>query len=826
MSEPLSLFNELKQGGYDACLVSTFSIDFPFYEDVLLRRMQSSGINHHMLFVDKGMCLSSMAERPPVKAGTHYVLAPMDCPRAFHPKLLLLLGKNKGLLAVGSHNLTLSGFGQNLEITNVIRFTKNTDEEFLTVFQIAFRAFREWLDGYGTALPATATDALERTLHLSPWLNSEETAGGQDECDLLFTSSVSVGLWEQLKDYIPDTVQQIIGMSAFFDRKLAFVSQLKSLTHSAPIIAVQPDTVSAPDALLNDPDLKIVDVNAVDKISLGKSYVHAKIIYIQGEQDLFVSGSANLSSPAWTDSTERRNAEAVLVLHGQHATEVVKELALNDLMDAPPVKKITAPDMPSTELASMSVELLIVEDTGEANILIPKKSDWGESIVLGYQNMLGEQDSIEYKQKDGSWVINRDALHEGEVICVFKQSDILARIVLLNTPQIRNNSSAGKERRLQQVLGTLNSDNPEIDLLFRCFDQMIPRNIDFKGTKSTKNTKQGPKPEDDEPETLLADLSVENIRRASSGRHRCSGGDIGLVLDMFIYNLGSLNRRDSTKAFGEDELGRNEEDLIGSDDNFKPPKPEPGKAAELENIDKLCRNKIATIMKRLDAQLGKTNSLKHEQLKTMVPVTLATLVLIHELYSAQKDRHWVVQQVFSDLCETVFVKLFSEKMPIELDVSSENAEDSIYHSDEWAQLLGYATWIAFQNNIVLQARLPLSAIKEGKDLLRWKNACWLFLSQRISADDMSANVANRLLSQEGGNAEGWFSALSKAGKQISTEQRLPMTTGFGLASSPKKTFEGYKLVTYADNDWVVLAGINAKDKPARFKQGFLNVVEG
>ena len=144
MSQTISLFKELKDGGYDACLMTTFSIDFPFYEDVLLRRMQSSGINHHILLVDKGMGLAAMHERPPCKAGSHYVLAPMDCSGAFHPKLLMLLGKNKGLLAIGSHNATLSGFGQNLEITNVLRFSKGNDEEYLSIFQQAYQAFHEW----------------------------------------------------------------------------------------------------------------------------------------------------------------------------------------------------------------------------------------------------------------------------------------------------------------------------------------------------------------------------------------------------------------------------------------------------------------------------------------------------------------------------------------------------------------------------------------------------------------------------------------------------------------------------------------------------------
>ena len=45
----ISLFDEFKKGGYESCLITTYNIHFPFYEDVLLRRMQSAGIDHHLL---------------------------------------------------------------------------------------------------------------------------------------------------------------------------------------------------------------------------------------------------------------------------------------------------------------------------------------------------------------------------------------------------------------------------------------------------------------------------------------------------------------------------------------------------------------------------------------------------------------------------------------------------------------------------------------------------------------------------------------------------------------------------------------------------------
>ena len=141
MNQRVSLFDELKKGGYETCLMTSFNIDFPFYEEVLLRRMRASGIHHHVLLLDRAMCSQAIQDRPPRMAGQHYSLAPMDCEKAFHPKLLLLAGKDKGFLAIGSHNITLSGYGQNLEVTNVVRFNAKNKTETLPIFQAAYGAF-------------------------------------------------------------------------------------------------------------------------------------------------------------------------------------------------------------------------------------------------------------------------------------------------------------------------------------------------------------------------------------------------------------------------------------------------------------------------------------------------------------------------------------------------------------------------------------------------------------------------------------------------------------------------------------------------------------
>jgi hypothetical protein len=827
MNQTISLFNELKSGGYDACLMTTFSIDFPFYEDVLLRRMQSSGINHHVLLVDKGMGLAAMHERPPCKVGSHYVLAPMDCPGAFHPKLLMLLGKNKGLLAIGSHNATLSGFGQNLEITNVLRFTKGSNEEYLSIFQQAYQAFHEWLESYGGELPGAVKESLDRTVHLSPWLNATVPVNNDQYCQLLFTSKSTDSLWQQLQPLLPANIHQITGISAFFDTQLAFLRELIALSDEAPVIAVQPETVSAPVSLLDQADICLVDVNSVKDIQQDKRYVHAKLIHLLGDESVFVSGSANFSRPAWLSDSETRNAEAVLVIKGEEAQTIAEDLFLFQLKSASVVNEIVLHTMVQSDPDCISVGLMLVDDVGDESVVIPIEEVWPDSHRLAYVDSFGSNCIIDAMKNDKHWIMPRSELHEGELISVISGKSVVARIVVLNIPQLRSNSSAGKERALQQALGSLNSDTPDIDLLFRCIGKMIPSEKEEKKSSTIRSSSKVVAVSET-PDTLLENLDSVTERKAGSGRMRCSGGDIGLLLDMFIYNLGNSSRIDSAKAYGEDALGRSEEDLIDSEDGED--------AFEEDNIlkadddedarikaDKTCQRKLETILRRAESFVKAMGMTSDENLKGTTPVILGVLVLTHELYRSQKQRKWVIAEYLNSLAEFLFLRIFSEKHPVVLD-AEELGGSSIFLSDEWAQLVGYSAWLAYHTDMVLKSRLPISASIEVKDSLRWKNACWLFLAQRTGNDNVANGIASKLLAQEGEQAESWLNMLVAAGTEVVTNKRLPIQTGFCLASSSKGAYEGYKLVTEIEDEFVGLASINTKQNSNKFKVGFLDVI--
>ena len=118
-----SLLDALAETGFQSSVIATYCCYFPFYEEVVLRRLLDRGCTNNILMVDTALCAEAFANEDirPRRAGRDYTLVPVDLRGAFHPKLIVTLGKAKGALFVGSHNATLAGFGLNDEVTNVFR---------------------------------------------------------------------------------------------------------------------------------------------------------------------------------------------------------------------------------------------------------------------------------------------------------------------------------------------------------------------------------------------------------------------------------------------------------------------------------------------------------------------------------------------------------------------------------------------------------------------------------------------------------------------------------------------------------------------------------
>lgn len=115
---------ELLRGQFEHALLTTYSFNLRFFEEWVLRSLWAAEVRNVVVFVDRSQLGAALSDRAPTLAGRAYHLVSGSCAKyAFHPKLLLVSGREGARLCVSSANLTPDGQLRNAE--SAIAFDAN-----------------------------------------------------------------------------------------------------------------------------------------------------------------------------------------------------------------------------------------------------------------------------------------------------------------------------------------------------------------------------------------------------------------------------------------------------------------------------------------------------------------------------------------------------------------------------------------------------------------------------------------------------------------------------------------------------------------------------
>ncbi len=156
----ISILDVIKGGDIHASLFTTFNANLKFYEDFVLRKLTVVGSYNNVLVMDRNQfdfACSSEATRPNL-AGFGYTLIPVSVPGAFHPKICMLAGKKRSSLFIGSHNLTISGFGYNREVSTLLQISAAPGSPELNLVASVWSIVSRW--PAQTDLPPALLDLL------------------------------------------------------------------------------------------------------------------------------------------------------------------------------------------------------------------------------------------------------------------------------------------------------------------------------------------------------------------------------------------------------------------------------------------------------------------------------------------------------------------------------------------------------------------------------------------------------------------------------------------------------------------------------------------
>lgn len=140
--EQLNILDNIlsKSKDYEVALLTTYNFEIPFFERNILTRLENNNIRMFGLFVDSKNYLDTINSVKSSYVGKKYIVREVDINTSFHPKIILLLGKNKARLIITSANITFSGYCYNNEIFNVFDYDEN-NSEYLSLIKSAYLYF-------------------------------------------------------------------------------------------------------------------------------------------------------------------------------------------------------------------------------------------------------------------------------------------------------------------------------------------------------------------------------------------------------------------------------------------------------------------------------------------------------------------------------------------------------------------------------------------------------------------------------------------------------------------------------------------------------------
>jgi hypothetical protein len=777
VSDPVSILDVIKRGGYEASLITTFNATLPFYEEFVLRRLMAAGSRYNVVLMDGAQCSqawTSDAARPRL-AGHGYALLPMKVPGAFHPKVCLLAGPRKAAILIGSHNLTLSGFGYNREVTNWIDVGGSKDADGVAALADTWGLIEAWVNQQANHLPESLLEAALALRKFVTPLTQKAKSSGQS-C-VLGQSLVGQSLFEQVASRVPARVERIVVLGAFFDAELTMLRKLSEQWPKAEVVVlIDPDTVHL-GGKLADVKCRFGDARSL-WADTTQHYLHAKAIYFESlEGDVLVSGSANPSYPAWMGNSAHGNIEAVVMREGAEARVAAHALGIVQAFDLAPMGlpdlKLVAErglvELRSQVEARESVSVAVADAESDSIAFVfphPEQLNlrWAEG-----SNLEERWDATMSVADVSTITIKIDGPLERVRSLVFGLgSDRTLRAIVHHPASLSGLAHTKRQAILREALGTLGSGEGDVSRLIASVEKVIfSESIHNELTTFSRGGKG--QIEDGKFPARPASLGVHvaDMPKQKKKLRLLKSGDLAYLLDVLIRRLGIEIETSRGKT---DSRGRTEEGSIGQDDDDSL---QPDVLSDPE-IAEIVSRKARTLIRRMTTQLNLACE-DEQRAQSAIVQLVAVLSLVRELRRLRLHPRWrlspslVTDADRRSLLDVSMKCLFGHQSQL-LQKLLDQAGEPI---EEVGFLRALLLWLAWDLGEELTDRI--SSLAEESDAVRGvhANAVLYELLPKAAVDADEAEELERSIRMtivptgaEGARAAAWLHRHLAIGKAV------------------------------------------------------------
>lgn len=317
MAQRLNLHDALKRQRFDHAVICTFTFEPQFFEGYCLDRFKSLADNNNISVLLDRRVYDSLLDCPasewPRQANIRYLLHPIQVPGVFHPKIVLLVSKDKGLLVVGSANFTKAGITTNAELVGVYEFELGKRDTHIALFRQATAFLLALLNKW-------PSPDLESNLHdmigEADWLVGEQEA---NDPQTRFIHNLEQPLWTQICEGLTGPVDGLHALSRYFDSEPTLLRSIRQrLVPKKTTLWTQSGITTMTPAWFADSAVRAGKVLIRDCSVFDGEHpqpLHAKAIAItQGKAVRLAFGSANFSRAGLLSTAASGNVETMVVV--------------------------------------------------------------------------------------------------------------------------------------------------------------------------------------------------------------------------------------------------------------------------------------------------------------------------------------------------------------------------------------------------------------------------------------------------------------------------------------------------------------------------------
>jgi hypothetical protein len=299
----MKILDEIRGTRFQHAVILTYTLQLDWLERTLLPHFSAS--LNRIVIADQSRLLEEMENAAKLGrvrgANRNYLTAAVNVPGSFHPKVILLVGKDQGLALIGSGNATQPGMSGPGEQYALYRYPQNPS---------AFGALGEVLTELCLRVDATTETRLRLLLQENDWLSGPSA-------DSPIRHNLTTSMLDHLTSKLAGRrVNEVVVHAPFFDQHLVALRELLvALKPELCTVLVQPLFTSIdPEALANLS--QELNVN-VQEISRHKTRLHAKFYLVRlGERELVLAGSPNCTKSALLATAHAGNLEVASLVEG------------------------------------------------------------------------------------------------------------------------------------------------------------------------------------------------------------------------------------------------------------------------------------------------------------------------------------------------------------------------------------------------------------------------------------------------------------------------------------------------------------------------------